>query len=78
MTDVHPSAGSSSRLPGSSKSNDDKPAVTTPDNDHFEEKGVLELDEEGKKKQMLVVVDKRSGREQLKDVAGGPYTQPRW
>ncbi|WVQ79719.1 hypothetical protein IAT38_001819 [Cryptococcus sp. DSM 104549] len=44
----------------------------------YEEKGVTEVDDGGEKRKVLVVLEKKTGRELLKDVGGGEYTQPRW
>lgn len=42
------------------------------------EKGVMELDENGQKRQVMLVVEQKSGKEMFKEVGGGQYTQPRW
>lgn len=44
----------------------------------YEERGVIEVDMEGAKRKLKVVVEDKSGREQFKDVQGGPYSTPRW
>jgi hypothetical protein len=44
----------------------------------FEEKGLVEVDEEGKKKKVMLVVEERTGKEMFKEYAQGPYTIPRW
>ena len=42
------------------------------------DKGILELDDEEGKRQVQVMLEQKSGRELLKAMGGGPYTQPRW
>ena len=49
-----------------------------PSNAEYEEKGVIEIEDEGKKKQVRVVLEQKSGKEMIKELGGGPYTQPRW
>lgn len=45
----------------------------------YEDRGEEEIEEEdGKKRKVKVVLEKKSGREVVKDIAGGPYTRPRW
>jgi hypothetical protein len=44
----------------------------------FEDKGLIEVDDEGRKRTMRVVLEQKSGRELLKEVSGGKYTIPRW
>ncbi|KAK8854643.1 hypothetical protein IAR55_003382 [Kwoniella newhampshirensis] len=44
----------------------------------YEEKGVTEIEDEGVKRQVMVVLEHKTGKELLRDVGGGPYTQPRW
>ncbi len=44
----------------------------------YTEKGLMEIEEQGQKKQVRVVVEAKSGKELIKDVYDGPYTQPRW
>lgn len=42
------------------------------------EKGMMELEEDGQKRKVMLVVEQKSGKEMFKDAGGGPYTQPRW
>lgn len=44
----------------------------------YEERGVIEVDQDGTKRKLKVVVEDKSGREQFKDVQSGPYSEPRW
>ncbi|WWC63484.1 uncharacterized protein I303_106087 [Kwoniella dejecticola CBS 10117] len=44
----------------------------------YEERGIHEVDDEGLKRKVMVVMEQKTGKEILKDVGGGPYTQPRW
>jgi len=44
----------------------------------YEDKGLIEVEEDGQKRTMRVVLEQKSGREILKEVAGGTYTTPRW
>ncbi|WVR09429.1 hypothetical protein IAU60_006496 [Kwoniella sp. DSM 27419] len=48
------------------------------DGKEYEEMGVQEIDDDGQKRKVMVVMEHRTGKELLKDVGGGPYTQPRW
>ncbi|WVQ95135.1 hypothetical protein IAU59_002229 [Kwoniella sp. CBS 9459] len=54
-------------------------SVETPqDEKGYEEKGIQEVDDEGVKRKVMVVLEHKTGKEMLKEVGGGPYTQPRW
>lgn len=44
----------------------------------YDDKGVIEVEEDGKKRKVRVVLEHKSGKELLKEVAGGEYTIPRW
>lgn len=44
----------------------------------YEERGIVEVEEDGKVRKAMVVVEEKSGKELLRDVAGGPYTTPQW
>ncbi|WWC90534.1 uncharacterized protein L201_005470 [Kwoniella dendrophila CBS 6074] len=44
----------------------------------YEERGIQEVEDEGQKRKVMVVMEQKTGKEILKDVGGGPYTQPRW
>lgn len=44
----------------------------------YEERGLVEIEEDGEKRKVMLVVEQKSGKEMFKDVGGGPYTQPRW
>jgi hypothetical protein len=44
----------------------------------YEERGLVEIEEDGEKRQVMLVVEQKSGKEMFRDVGGGPYTQPRW
>ncbi|WRT68580.1 uncharacterized protein IL334_005558 [Kwoniella shivajii] len=44
----------------------------------YDEKGIQEIEDEGTKRKVMVVLEHKSGKEMLKDVGGGPYTIPRW
>ncbi|WVQ68434.1 uncharacterized protein L199_006642 [Kwoniella botswanensis] len=44
----------------------------------YEERGIQEIDDEGAKRKVMVVMEQKTGKEILKHVDGGPYTQPRW
>lgn len=48
------------------------------DDDEYAERGVIELDQDGQRRKVMVVVEEKSGREKFKDVKGGPYTMPQW
>jgi hypothetical protein len=47
-------------------------------NQEYEERGMVEIDEDGEKRKVMLVVEQKSGKEMFKDVGGGPYTIPRW
>lgn len=44
----------------------------------YEDKGLIEVEEDGQKRTMRVVLEQKSGKEVLKEVAGGTYTTPQW
>jgi hypothetical protein len=44
----------------------------------YEERGEEEIEQDGIKRKVKVVLEKKSGREVTKDIVGGPYTRPRW
>jgi hypothetical protein len=44
----------------------------------YEDRGEEEIEEDGVKRKVKVVLEKKSGREVTKDIVGGPYTRPRW
>ncbi|GMK55176.1 hypothetical protein CspeluHIS016_0202320 [Cutaneotrichosporon spelunceum] len=44
----------------------------------YEERGIIEVDLDGTTRKVKVVVEDKTGKEQYKDVEGGPYSQPRW
>lgn len=47
-------------------------------NKEYEERGMVEIDEDGEKRKVMLVVEQKSGKEMFKDIGGGPYTVPRW
>jgi len=47
-------------------------------NREYDERGIVEIDEDGEKRKVMLVVEQKSGKEMFKDVGGGPYTIPRW
>ena len=44
----------------------------------YQEIGMVEIEEYGVSRQVKVVLEQKSGKEVLKEMTGGPYTQPRW
>ncbi|WWC71394.1 uncharacterized protein I206_105349 [Kwoniella pini CBS 10737] len=52
--------------------------IGDPSSKEYDERGIHEIEEEGQKRKVMVVMEQRTGKEILKDVGGGPYTQPRW
>ncbi|ORY35691.1 P-loop containing nucleoside triphosphate hydrolase protein [Naematelia encephala] len=44
----------------------------------YEDKGIVEIDDGGERRKVRVVVENRSGKELIKEMSGGPYTEPRW
>lgn len=44
----------------------------------YDDKGIVEVEDDGVKRKVRVVLEHKSGREMLKEVAGGEYTVPRW
>lgn len=44
----------------------------------YQDRGIVELDQDGTKRRVQVVVEEESGKERLKDVGSGEYTVPRW
>lgn len=52
---------------------------STKDSDSgYEDRGEHEVDDDGKKKKVKVVLEKRTGKELVTEIGQGPYTQPRW
>lgn len=47
-------------------------------NQEYEERGMVEIDEDGEKRKVMLVVEQKSGKEMFRDIVGGPYTTPRW
>lgn len=61
------------------KYNDEKRSNDSDDkNKEYEERGIVEIEEDGEKRKVMLVVEQKSGKEMFRDVGGGPYTQPRW
>lgn len=54
--------------------NDEKAEVES----GYEDRGIVEIEQDGTKRRVHVVVEDESGREKLKDVGTGQYTVPRW
>lgn len=44
----------------------------------YEDRGEHEVDDLGKKKRVKVVLEKKTGKELVKEIGSGPYTVPRW
>lgn len=45
----------------------------------YEDRGEHEVDDDdGKKKRVKVVLEKKTGKELVKEIGQGPYTIPRW
>ena len=61
----------------SGSSNDEKTEVRAVD-DKFEKRGTAEVEDEGMKRRVQIVLEKKTGKEILRDLGGGAYTQPRW
>ena len=51
--------------------------VKGPDND-FEEKGIYDVDDEGKRKRVKVILEHKTGKEMVQEVGHGQYSIPRW
>nr|XP_019044875.1 ATP-binding cassette transporter YOR1 [Kwoniella bestiolae CBS 10118]OCF23805.1 ATP-binding cassette transporter YOR1 [Kwoniella bestiolae CBS 10118] len=58
-----------------SQGSDDKNGSSSKE---YEERGIQEIEDEGAKRKVMVVMEQKTGKEILKHVDGGPYTQPRW
>lgn len=58
--------------------NDEKRSNDDEKDKEYEERGLVEIEEDGGKRQVMLVVEQKSGKEMFRDVGGGPYTQPRW
>lgn len=69
-----PSNGSSETERETYEKKDDKDDVE----DGYEDRGIVELDQDGTKRRVQVVIEDETGRERLKDVSSGQYTAPRW
>ena len=61
-----------------SASSTNEKSVNHGKNQEYEERGLVEIDEDGEKRKVMLVVEQKSGKEMFKDVGGGPYTIPRW
>lgn len=46
--------------------------------DGYDDQGLIEVEEDGQKRKVRVVLEHKSGREMLKEVSGGQYTVPQW
>lgn len=57
---------------------DEKAETSSATSGEYEERGVIEVDQDGMKRKLKVVVEDKTGREQFKDLEGGPYSTPRW
>lgn len=57
--------------------NDEK-SVSDEKDKEYEERGLVEIEEDGEKRKVMLVVEQKSGKEMFRDIGGGPYTQPRW
>lgn len=44
----------------------------------LEPKEKIELDEDGRERKVVLVLEETTGKELVKDVSGGPYTIPQW
>lgn len=55
-----------------------QPSVSGSEDSGYEDRGEHEVDDEGKKKRVKVVLEKRTGKELVKEIGTGPYTIPRW
>jgi len=62
-----------SRRPPSESSDENKD-----DDEGYQDKGIIEVEDIGVKRKVRVVLEQKSGKEMLKEVAGGQYTTPRW
>ncbi|CAK9781035.1 hypothetical protein CC85DRAFT_282605 [Cutaneotrichosporon oleaginosum] len=56
----------------------DSSSASSTSSKEYEERGVIEVDHDGMKRKVKVVVEDKTGKEQFKDAEGGPYSQPRW
>lgn len=48
------------------------------DGGDYEQRGVTELEDDGRMRKVRVVLEKKSGKELLQDVTDGTYTIPKW
>ena len=58
-------------------SNDEKRFLGDRENE-YELRGEVEIEEDGEKRKVMLVVEQKSGKEMFKEIGGGQYTQPRW
>jgi hypothetical protein len=47
-------------------------------NNDYEDKGIVDIEDEGVKRQVRVILENRTGKEVFKEMSGGEYTIPRW
>jgi len=55
---------------------DEKAGVSS--NAAYVDKGLIDIEFEEGKRKVQVVLEQKSGKEMIKELGGGPYTQPRW
>lgn len=48
------------------------------DGGDYEQRGITELEDDGKMRKVRVVLEKKTGKELLQDVTDGTYTVPKW
>ena len=44
----------------------------------FEDRGIFDVDDEGKQKKVKVVMERQTGKELVQEIGTGQYTIPRW
>ena len=44
----------------------------------YVDKGLIDVDDREGKRKVQVVLEQKSGKELIKELGGGPYSQPRW
>ena len=62
----------------SSESDQNEKAPGGSSDEDYIDKGLIDIESEEGKRKVQVVLEQKSGRELIKELGGGPYTQPRW
>ena len=62
----------------SSEPDQDEKASEGSSSNAYLDKGLIDIESEEGKRTVQVVLEQKSGKELIKELGGGPYTDPRW